>query len=335
VPDEAGDLQALRLASDLPLDDEARAFAREDGVWVLELPDVRLSRLEYLLEAEDAVAPDPVNPERAPGAFGEKSVWTAPGYAEPWWLEEGREGVPASVQELPVRCRALRTTVRVQVWQPDDVEDDDPLPLLVVHDGPETDALAQLTRYVGVMVADSELPRCRVALLPPGRRDEWYSAGTTYARGLCGEVLPAVRAAFATRPGTVVGMGASLGGLAMLHAQRSHPGCLDGLFLQSSSFFTTEHDQHESGFPRFRRITRFVRATARTSVFAHPVPTVLTCGAEEENIHNNRLMAAALAQQGYDVRLVEVGDLHNYTAWRDALDPHLTQLLVRVWEGFE
>ena len=55
-------------------------------------------------------------------------------------------------------------------------------------------------------------------------------------------------------------------------------------------------------------------------------PAVLTCGTGEENIHNNRLLAAALGDP-----LHEVADLHNYTAWRDALHPHLTGLLEELW----
>jgi enterochelin esterase family protein len=61
------------------------------------------------------------------------------------------------------------------------------------------------------------------------------------------------------------------------------------------------------------------------------VPVTMTCGTEEENIHNNRLMFGALATQGYPTALYEVSDLHNYTAWRDAFDPHLTDLLSSVW----
>jgi hypothetical protein len=48
-------------------------------------------------------------------------------------------------------------------------------------------------------------------------------------------------------------------------------------------------------------------------------------------VYNNRLMASALAAQGYPAPLAEVPDLHNYTAWRDALDPHLTRLLKDLW----
>ncbi len=57
----------------------------------------------------------------------------------------------------------------------------------------------------------------------------------------------------------------------------------------------------------------------------------MTCGTAEENLSNNRLMVAALQSQGYAATLAEVPDLHNYTGWRDALDPHLTRLLAGVW----
>ena len=115
------------------------------------------------------------------------------------------------------------------------------------------------------MIAAGALPPHRVALLAPGDRDEWYSASARYARALADDVLPALRAAVAVR-GTPVGMGASLGALAMLHAQRRAPRRSAALFLQSGSFFMPRFDAHESRFPRFRRIVRVrareLRATA-------------------------------------------------------------------------
>ena len=57
----------------------------------------------------------------------------------------------------------------------------------------------------------------------------------------------------------------------------------------------------------------------------------MTCGQLEENAPNNASMAAALGRAGHDVTHVEVPDLHNYTAWRDALDPHLTAVLRDCW----
>jgi hypothetical protein len=42
-------------------------------------------------------------------------------------------------------------------------------------------------------------------------------------------------------------------------------------------------------------------------------------------------MARALAGHGCPATLHEGRDLHNYTAWRDAFDPHLTGLLRAAW----
>jgi len=316
---------AVRLCSDLPLADPA--FVRENGGWVLQLPENGLARLEYQLELSDhggerVIVCDPGNPDRAPGAFGEKSVLSAAGYRPPAWLEEPE--VSGGYERIGLRV--LGRDLDVGVWSPGEGE----LPLLVAHDGPEYDELAGLIRYAGAMIEAGELPPFRVALLPPGDRDEWYSASAAYGRALCNRILPAIgeHVAVCGRP---VGMGASLGGLAMLQAQRTWPGMFAGLFLQSASFFVPRFDRHESGFPRYARIVRFVRAVLRTSAFDNPVPVRMTCGSEEENVHNNRLMANALATQGYDAHLAEVPDLHNYTCWRDALDPHLTRLLADLW----
>src|SRR5699024_11177609 len=124
--------------------------------------------------------------------------------------------------------------------------------------------------------------------------------------------------------------GASLGALAMLHAQRREPGCFAGLFLQSGSFFQPRLDAQESGFRRFRRITRFVRQVVRDG-HGPAVPVAMTCGAAEENLANNRGMAHALRGQGYDVSFTENRGGHDWAAWRTTFEPHLTTLLRRVW----
>jgi enterochelin esterase family protein len=126
-------------------------------------------------------------------------------------------------------------------------------------------------------------------------------------------------------------MGASLGALAMLQAQRAWPGTFAGLFLQSGSFFVPRFDRQESAFGRYGRIVRYVRGVLRESVHDDPVPVAMTCGAAEENLHNNRLMAAALSGQGYLASLAETTGGHDWTNWREALDPHLTRLLAGLW----
>jgi enterochelin esterase family protein len=329
LADPDGDYAAVRLASDLKLSDRERTFRRRGDEWVLEIAPSDVERLEYTLEVERADGGtdwllDPGNPRRAPGAFGDKSVLELDGYAPPAWLDEA--GVPGRTDDLAVRGRGLGAHVPIRVWSP--VEG--PARMLLANDGPEYDALARLTHFCAVAIAREALPPFRVALLGPADRDQWYSASAAYSRVLANDVIPALRDAFGII-GAPAGMGASLGGLAMLHAQRRFPRALGALFLQSSSFFMPRHDSHERGFPRYARIVRFVRDTRRDGHYAFPVPVTLTCGIAEENMGNNREMATALDAQGYEVSLVEVPDLHNYVGWRDAFDPHLTELLQKAW----
>ena len=127
-----------------------------------------------------------------------------------------------------------------------------------------------------------------------------------------------------------IGMGTSLGGLAMLHAQCRDPDAFDALFLQSGSFFCPRFDRQERRFWYYRRVVAFVAGVHAGGLPGRPVPAVLTCGAIEENLENNRLMTRTLQARGYPAALHEVPDMHNYTAWRDAFDPHLTRLLAQM-----
>ncbi len=331
LDDPAGELRGVRLYQEVRIPGELLDFTRDGTGWVLEVDRPDVDRVEYLFQVTgpdgaETWRTDPANPVRVQGAFGEKSVLELPGYRAPAWLS--RPAPEGLREEVVVATRSLEGEVPVTVWSPAGLAAATPAPLLVVHDGPEYDELAGLTTYLAALVAGGELPPVRAALLGPGHRDERYSADGAYTRALCLAVLPRLRAETAVT--AVVGVGASLGALAMLHAQRSDAGCLDALFLQSGSFFHPRHDAHERRFARYDRVVRSVDAVLRASGHPRPVPTVMTCGTLEENLANNRIMARALAAQGYDVTLREVRDVHSYTAWRDAFDPALTGLLREV-----
>jgi enterochelin esterase-like enzyme len=328
VPDPGHRLADVRLRQDVGI---AGDFRRSGDDWQLVIERPPVSRMEYLVELRYAdgrreIVTDPGNPRQVAGAFGMKSVLEFPPYAPPGWLAAPAEPGRSHTFDLPVP--SLGGSVSVTMWSPADAGDAEPLPLLVAHDGPEYDALANLTGYLSAGVTAKWLPRLRAALLGPGPRDRWYSANTRYASALRRVVLPALIDRYAT---TVrVGMGASLGALAMLHTHCRHPGAFGALFLQSGSFFCPRFDHHERRFPYYQRIVRFVAEVHGGGLPARRVPVVLTCGVIEENVRNNRLMAQALRAQGYPARLHEVPDMHNYTAWRDAFDPHLTRLLRRM-----
>ncbi len=329
VADPDHDLAGVRLQHDMRIADGPLDFARDGNGWRLALDRLPLLRLEYLLELRypdggAKVVTDPANPRLVAGAFGPKSVLEFPGYAAPGWLTAPSDPGTENAFEVP----GPDDPITVRTWSPAGARPDEPLPILVAHDGPEYDTLASLTGYLSAGTAGGWLPRLRAALLSPGRRSDWYAADPRYARTLCRSVLPALAARHATS--ARIGLGASLGALAMLHAHCRYPGSFDALFLQSGSFFTPDTDHRDRPFPHFRRIVSFVGRVLDGSLAGRPVPAGLTCGAIEWNDANNRVMAAALAGRGYPAVLHEVADTHNYTAWRDAFDPHLTRLIAQV-----
>lgn len=315
-------------------------LAGTEGGWTLRLPRPPVDRMEYRFEVQHRDGGwegccDPGNPLRAQGPFGETSVIEFPGYTAPAWLDH--DDPPASQQlELPLPSRPLGGTLPLRLWTSAGGEVDDTRPLLLAHDGPELADYASLLRFCAAMVADGRLPPHRVALLGPVDRDRTYSASSLYARALGSEVLPLLVWMAPTPDGRPpVGLGASLGGLAMLHAHRTHPALLGGLFLQSASTFRRD-DEHETGFSEYQRVSTFVQGVLvgkRTP--QRRVPVTMTCGTVEENLGGNVAVAGALQRQGYDAALHVVRDAHHWRAWRDAWDPHLVDLLARSWEGAE
>jgi enterochelin esterase-like enzyme len=308
-----------------------REFRRDAAGWVLDVPRPALQRLEYrfaLARGEDIeVVLDPVNPCSVRTAFGDRSVLELPGYTPPLWLS-----APTVEGRMEAMSLAGETAdeVPVTVWSPLDLDDDDPAPLLLVHDGAEYDQLAGITAYCGALVADGRLPPHRVALAHPVMRDAWYSGSPRYLRTIADAGLDRLEERYAVRAPVVV-VGASLGGLTALLLGLLAAPRVGGVYAQSGSFFQVRHDVSESNYRYFGRISRLVQTVLDMRHAEHPLVVGMSCGALEENAANNRDMAAALRRAGHDVSLREVADLHNYTAWRDALDPGLTEVLRRVW----
>lgn len=331
LDDHDHDLRGVRLWQEVRLPGSVLDFTWADGAWTVTVPRPAVDRMEYLFELTRADGSretlcDPADRVRVGGAFGDHSVREFPEYRAPAWLK--REARAGASSDLDIAAAGLAQNITGSLWTPAGLADDAPAGLLVVHDGPEYAHLAAFTRYLAVLADTGTVPPVRAALLAPGPRDQWYSASGAYSRALTGSVLPHLLARVpVTR---VVGVGASLGALLMLMAHRRAPGAFDGLFLQSGSFFQRGLDEKEKGFSEFERITRNVAGVLASAGHRRPIPIVLTCGGIEENLGNNRAMRRALVAQGYPVVLREVRDTHNYTAWRDALDPHLSDLLRRV-----
>jgi enterochelin esterase-like enzyme len=336
LPDPARVLAGVRLVQDVRIPGDRLDFGYSGDHWELVIDQPPVSRMEYMFElsgpdgSRETVL-DPGNTEVVDGAFGNKSVREFTGYEPPAWLTAPADA--GDTHDLDLPAPQLEAVISVRVWSPPGAQDDEPLPLLIAHDGPEYDSLASLTRYLAAGVTGTWLPRMRAALVSPGARDRWYSANLGYARALRHVVIPALTSRLATK--ARIGMGASLGAVAMLHAHCRFPDTFDALFLESGSFFVPRFDGHERRFRYYRRIVSFVSGihgagNHRGRLPGWPIPMELTCGVIEENVENNRLMAATLRANGYPVNLHEVPDMHNYTAWRDSFDPYLTKLLCQV-----
>jgi enterochelin esterase-like enzyme len=294
-----------------------REFNRRGHAWELSAAAPDVVRFEYQLELVDRKGRtervvDPANPKSASGPWGDKSVWEAPDYKRPAWLEHAPLG---DVERTVIPSRVLRASLPALLWSHPEAHERSPV--LVVHDGPEYAQHSSLLTLLG------QLPPLRAVLIGPVDRDEVYSASARYARALADEILPSLG-----DHSVRIGMGASLGALAMLHTHRRHAASFDALFLQSGSFFR-RRDRHEQWFPRYERISRFVGATLAGSA-ERPIPVTILCGSVEENLPSNEAMYEALRRQRYDARFHEFRDGHNWVAWRDSFHPHLLRLLQRV-----
>lgn len=340
-PDADG-VHAVRLCQPNSRRRNARPLRRhgDPPVWETHIARPDADRLEYQFELEFAdgrreLTVDPHNPLRAPGPFGEKSVVELPSYRPPAWLEHPTQ-VSGRYLGLKVASDHLGASLDLGLWTSDGLDVEHEAPLIVAHDGPEYDRYSGLLRYCSAMIADGRMPPLRVALLPPVDRNEHYAASPVYARALARELVPLLDW-LAPQPPALpngrpwrIGVGASLGAVAMLHAHRRYPALFGGMFLQSGSFFQTATDSQEAGFPRFDRIAAFVTQVMGDRTWRRPVPVTMTCGTVEENLANNRRMRDALVLQGYDITFAEPRDGHNWVAWRDAFDPHLVDLVGRA-----
>ncbi|MFT3971272.1 MAG: alpha/beta hydrolase-fold protein [Micropruina sp.] len=330
LPDIDPNVTGVRLWSEVPV--AGKDFERTTDGWELSIPRPPAHRVEYLYRltlAHDAgpvTIADPTNPLRVAGVFGENSWLPLPGYREPDWLTAPRIETCSQHWELNTGDGHLSGAL----WAPADAWRGTELPLLICHDGPQMAQFGRLTDFLAAAVAGNILPPLRVLLLEPGpHRDARYAANPRYATALVTDVVPAVSDQVAVR-GRPVLMGQSLGALAALYAARRYPGSFAGLFLQSGSFFTPELDPQEAGYSHWAAVTGFTSTLYRPTP-PEPLPTTIVCGSQEENITNNRALAAHLTARGGDVAWGEVPDGHTWTTWRDLLDPHLTRLLRRAW----
>lgn len=323
---DPAEVTGIRLELDFSVDPTDPEFVRERDGWALLLPRPAVDRLEYQFTVRTRTdtrwTADPGNPALVPNPFGDKAEIRFPGYRPPGWLAATDTG---RLRPLSTARGELDESVPTTLWSPVGLAADTAAPLLLVHDGSDMARRGSLLQWASYVIAGGTRP-FRIALLDPaaGLRDQWYAADEGYADHLATVVVPQLEEQVPVL--STVGLGASLGALSMLFLQRRHPGVLDGLVLQSGSYFTATLDPQESGYDRFQHICNAVRAV-HAGPAPQPTPVLITCGIVEENRANNEQMATALQAQGYRVQMYLVPDAHTMIGWRDSWSPALERLL--------
>ncbi|MBT8249063.1 MAG: prolyl oligopeptidase family serine peptidase, partial [Acidimicrobiia bacterium] len=317
-----GEAEAVGLRHWMDVFRPLPAFTRHDGtnLWSLTVDLPERSRIEYKLSIKSKgrrrLILDPLNPQLARDPFGRNSVVTGPYYERPAWSLPSSSVTPGSLTVLDVSSDIFGETRRAHVYLPaSDV--DGPWPLLVAHDGCEYTEYAALTTVLDNLIAEGEIPPVACVLSDPGDRMAEYTGDDRHAEHIVHELIPAVAGQITVDPNRMVALGASLGGVASLHAAWRHPGVFSALILQSGSFVTALGGKHRRGqvfAPVVEFMLAFLERPGRLPARMH-----LSCGRFDGLITENRRMSSHFRALGVDVEFEEVPDGHNWENWRDRL----------------
>ena len=329
----------LRLfISGLPAAQPLERVAGSD-LWLLRFALPAESRFEYKFEVKRGEASewitDPLNPHRAADPFGANSVCQGFGYLAPEWTLPDAAARTGSIDEFAVDSRHLGRR-RVRVYLPARFRRTRRNPLLVLHDGSDYVRYAQLKTVLDNLIHRLEIPPLVVALTDSPNRLNEYVGLNAHADFLVEELVPAVAARVPLDPDADArcAMGASLGGVAALHAAWRHPGAFGRLLLQSGSFAFTDIGENKRG-PVFEPVVRFMNAFRAAP--GRPAGRIyVSCGIYESLIYENRSLVPLLTRQQIQVRYEEARDGHNWQNWRDRLRGGLTYLFPGpLWMVYE
>lgn len=327
-----GDVDGVELVRWIHGGADRRPFSRVPGtdLWVLRLEVEDEGRFEYKLaiwkEGREDLITDPYNPLRAQDPFGENSECRTWGYERPEWSKP--RGAPAGrIETLAVESPTFDETRTERVYLPAGYDADRPYPMVIIHDGDDFVAYADLDVVLDNLIEQGDIPPIVAALVQTRDRIDEYARGRRHARYLVHELLPTLKARYALsdRAEDRVLLGASLGAVASLATAWRFPGVFGGLILKSGSFIL-EPERLTGRHPVFYRIAKLVAAFRRAP--RPPAARVfVSSGALEGLDSENRALATFLEGRGVAVRFNRAWDGHHWRNWRDQLRDGLRWVL--------
>ncbi len=315
------------------------AFARVPGtaLWYLVLPVEDGGRFEYKLavarDGHEEWMLDPLNPARAGDPFGENSVAMTWGYARPGWTLP--RGAPeGEVVPLAVASRVFGHERRESAYLPAGYDGARAHPVVVIHDGHDFNAFADLRLSLDNLIAAGDIPPLVALLIQTDDRMGEYPRGRRHARYVVDELLPAAEARFrlSSHGEDRIALGASLGAVASLATALRYPGSFGGLVLKSGSFILDPQKLDARPHPVFRRVAGLVAALRRSS--SQPATRAFVSTGEWEGLADeNRALASLLHERGVDVLFKSAWDGHHWHNWRDQLRDGLMWVLRQNTNG--
>ena len=309
-------------------------------LWALTMELPEQSRFEYkfevLRDGSRQLVLDELNGVLAHDPFGANSVCQGHGYRRPAWTMHDAEARSGSLSKIHVDSKAFQDSRPVHIYLPARFRRNRTYPLLVVHDGLDYLRYADLKNVLDNLIHRQEIPAMIVALTQSAERLTEYTGDVRHARFLSEDLLPALSAQFPLLddPAARGLAGASLGGVAALHAASRYPHLFGQLLLQSGSFAFSDLGHHKKG-PVFDPVVRFVNEY-RKSPFSLAEKIYVSCGIYESLIYENRSLVPLLQAQGMQVNFEEARDAHNWENWRDRLRQGLSWLFPGpLWMVYE
>lgn len=324
-----GRADEVAMVTWMPRFPNATPFERLAGsdIWVLQLSLPRTAMIEYRLgtvrSGRQSDFLDPLNPNTTSNPFGVNSLATGPDYGRPAWSHTHPETPVGTVSGIRVRSAAWGERRHHLLYLPHGHDPSVPLPLVLVHDGPDFLEHSALGVALDNLIAWGELPPLAAILHHPRHRLTEYGDDDRHATHVIEEILPHLQRRFALEGRTVM-LGSSMGAVASLGVAWHRPDHVSGVALLSGSFANRLGPERPE--PIFGPVSDLVGRLDVDDRLA-TIRAYVSCGRYEGLIDLNRALVPRLRAIGMPVQYQETWEGHQWASWRDRLATALTHSL--------
>lgn len=268
---------------------------------------------EYaFLDDDGTMRADPRNPERAKNPwFKEASALFGPHYRPSEYSDVGGREQRGSLDRHRLDSSRLGETRRLSVYTPQEGASQ-PLPLVLVHDGPAFLRVANLHLVLDALLAEGRIRPARLAFIEPVDRMQEYLFDEHYREFTLEELLPFIETRY-SGTGERIAMGASLGGLFSATVGVLAPDVFAAVIAFSGAFLGTPSDRDP-----YRATESWVVQRIQESDRL-PLAWYTEVGTFEWLTEVNRSVTSALDERGYRHGYRERNAGHNWVNWRNGL----------------